>query len=527
MMVKILTGPNGHKYACVNNISIHSKYSPQKESDKFIQRKIQDSPSVIIILGPGLGYLIDSCRLRFPNTKIINIFYNNIFLNSNTSNDESCFLFDGKQDLKYFLKNRLHDLDLEGAAVLEWPASARVFPEISLKANAIVRDVFKELHGNFITIDSFGKRMIRNSILNFLFHSNIRAMNPIDRPLLIAASGPTLEKSISVIKEYANTFFILALPSSVEIMNYYNVQYDAVLFTDPGYYANLHSYSLFSNQSSETLIIKNISSAFSSSILDNPTIFLGSANFFEQPYISYYYNDSKYIVPEIGTVAGTAIEISERFSPPFTIVAGLDLSYLDLLSHARPHTFYTYFLTQNYRKNPFLHTLFNRKHLFTESSNAYSTYTAWFKHKLGKITSPVYRLLPNDVDLPSAVPLDIESLQQVISDYRSPTKEIKKHTGRAMQNISYQDKLIHIKNIISVWLQKLSFFKRNVNFVSFNDFSQDDLILNLLYFINPIKLKQLKTAVRDNTDISREIYYNLLHEGDVFIKSILNWLTNL
>ena len=68
------------KFLCAekNGKNIHSKYNPVREAERFIKASIETIPSLIVLLGAGLGYVQEQAVIRFPGIPVISVFYDDI-----------------------------------------------------------------------------------------------------------------------------------------------------------------------------------------------------------------------------------------------------------------------------------------------------------------------------------------------------------------------------------------------------------------------------------------------------------------
>ena len=522
-MVRKLKGQKGHYYAQVDEIRLHSPYDPFRESERFIRTKITTTPSKILLLGPGLGYLIDTCKKFFPDAGIISIFYHpDFFLWYNESGTIS-YLFENAADFSVFLRKNLHELDLEGLEVIEWPGSSRVFPKISQMVNSIIHNTILELHSNFLTTDAFGKKMVLNRIKNFLFHSNIIDIEKIQNPVVIAASGPSLEKAAPKLLPFRDKYTLLALPSSLELLQNYNIEPDAVVMTDPGFYSRFHAFSLYRNFSSKIPCILSLSSGFSPAVVNNPAQFIGWDPVFELQFLSFYY-DNNHIIPETGTVAGTAYELCMRLTPPAVLYTGLDFSYYDILSHARPHIFYSMFMCNAWKAIPFESTLFSRKINFDDNSNSFSAYSTWFSKKLKHAPDIFYRIFPSIVSIPGFTPIDEKGLQEFFQGYpdkyenlkysQLPVKKIETRTAYVLRQIE----------VISEAIQQI---QNSDNLPTYRELTRNERLFQLLFMLNPIKLKSYKHLSRNSDSSSQQTLSFLLEESKDFFSGIRRWLLSV
>ncbi len=520
-MIKTKIGPKGKRYAIVDNVRLHSPYYPQREADRFVRIHLQSPPAKIILLGPGLGYLIKSLQKLFPSTDIIAVFYEKtFFLNCNDDSIQKHCFIDGNQ-LRLFLHNSLHDIDIEGLSIIEWPECAKAFPDISQSVNSILRNIILELHGNFITTDSFGKKMFLNSLKNFLFHQNIFSIAAVTSPLVVVASGPSLETSLPFLHRERKKCTVLALPSSLDILYFHDFRPDAVLLTDAGYFSKFHTRSLYRLFPPSMPIIKSLSSVFEQQLSNDPTMFIGWNPVFEKPFLDFYHCNN--YIPENGTVAGTAFELGCRYDFPSIFFVGLDFSYKDLLSHARPHPFYRYFLANTRKHSPYHSELFSRYISFCDHSKSFKTYITWFEQASSQTYKNVYRVNPNDIPIHGLVPIAPEDLHTYLQKYPSfdnsfcfEDSPLRPFTERKDFSTQFIDSVVRIVNS----------YKHKAP-LTFRDLYSDKAAFDIFYTLNPIKIKQFKKLSRDNKSEASSVFQLLLDEILVFFDSINTWINSL
>ena len=136
-MLELASSKSGQPTARINGIHLHSPYDPQKEARRFLSESIrQPNPSTILLLGAGLGHLYREATQSFPDAGVVVVFYHEALVASSFSNPPRRMYWHPGQNttLLEFLRSRIHELEAEGLAVLEWPASARAFPQMSLLA---------------------------------------------------------------------------------------------------------------------------------------------------------------------------------------------------------------------------------------------------------------------------------------------------------------------------------------------------------------------------------------------------------
>ena len=75
-MLELSSSKSGQPVARIKGIHLHSPYDPQKEARRFLRESIkQPNPSMILLLGAGLGYLYRETTRIFPDARVVVVFY--------------------------------------------------------------------------------------------------------------------------------------------------------------------------------------------------------------------------------------------------------------------------------------------------------------------------------------------------------------------------------------------------------------------------------------------------------------------
>lgn len=360
----------------LNGKSIHSRYDPAAEANAYIkQQNYLQNPYLFILIGPGLGYLKTSIFELYPEANIFSIHMDKeIFdLSIKTGNN---WVYDSKTSLSSKLSDFIPDFQLLETKILKWIPCTGKFPERTKKIDTIIHQFFLERKGSIFTTGGFGKIWLRNINLNIITKKRVLSVGNLDSPVIITASGPSLNDSIAILKKYRNKFVLAALSSSLTALNNAKILPDFIFHTDPGFWAKEHLKSIENNK---IPVIMPLTSSFHSS-LKNPVILFNQCSYLENLIL----NNTYIKIPSHGTVAGTAYLFFRQLTKNAIIFAGLDLCYNDLQEHVRPHSFDIIFDLKQNRLNGYLNILYNKQHVTGESyksiktNTAFSTYAGWF-----------------------------------------------------------------------------------------------------------------------------------------------------
>lgn len=422
----------------INNKFIHSRYSPEKEADKFLKNNIKH-PQTLLILGAGLGYLFKVLAEQYPHTKIISIPYNKELGDKSLElNPQKRKQWDGICDLSQFIRESINEYNLKGLQVLEWEPVTRHYTDLNKMVQDIIVKRVRLLNGNIMTTRRFGKRWLNNTIRNFLTIESYIKDFTINKPVVIIASGQSLEESITSLKTIRNSVCILSLSSASLALEYYGIKPDMVFSTDPGYYSKLHI------TGNEEIVVMPLTNAKKGRF---HTLLLNQGNFFEEelinrsslPHIS---------IRENGTVAGTALEFALTYSSGKIYLLGQDLQSSDILSHIQPYAFDNLLHKDDKRTNPYYSTMYKR---YINQGLSFKTYRDWFSRTGSLFPDRIKRINKNSTA--------IEFIEDITKEQF--LKEIKTSPSTNHFNYSstevlpYDRRLDIVKKVLEQWIKSL------------------------------------------------------------------------
>ncbi|HAK44837.1 MAG TPA: hypothetical protein DCO79_02800, partial [Spirochaeta sp.] len=331
-MIETEESRDGDLTAKINNNYLHSAYSPRKEAVKFYHNNKLEISRTIILLEPCLNYLSEVIRKNNSSAKIISIYCDQYFYTRDNKKSDFSFCFTANNsDLQFFLSKALNELDIESLKIIEWPPAKKFYSERCLTIKQILTQHIRELHGNITTTSGFGQKYFRNFLKNYLYTDYILSPVRSSKAVLIAGSGPGLKADLDFIKDNRNRITLLSLPSSLHFLQYNGIKPDLIISTDPGYYAALHL-----NGFEDIPVASPLTAAVPFNCLKKGLLAF-SQNYFMEACVN---NPAPALtLPQHGTVAGSALYLSNILTEGPIFISGFDFSYTDLLSHNRPHTF--------------------------------------------------------------------------------------------------------------------------------------------------------------------------------------------
>jgi hypothetical protein len=421
-MIEKFASRSGLPTASVNGILLHSRFDPVKEAEKFILSSLDTTRAsrTIVLLGESFGYLSQAATACFPGSKIIAVCYSSAIL----PDSDTLLVWHPDKNIRIedFFDSALDESDSTGISVAEWPASGTLYPDISKLARKTLAFTLRKLQGNILTTTAMGRLWIRNTFSNFI---NISTVTPTldlrgNKIPVIAGSGPSLERSVNILRNLRKKIRILALPSSLEHLLSHDIVPDIVVMTDPGFYSRLHLAAL---EDAEVTIAMPLSASRGLWGLENAkAFFIAQPFYFEKEILDSIRYDTICLPPQ-GTVAATALMLALRLSKSEIVCTGLDFATDDIITHARPNTFERVLEPLSNRLSPFYNIAYSRvsgpagirigKNGF-RTSNPLLAYAGWFTTLPRAQSERVLQLLPSKAGINTLRGIDESEMNGLI-----------------------------------------------------------------------------------------------------------------
>ena len=439
-MLELFRAKSGDLTASVPGGLLHSRYDPRREAERYLDRALGygsrseqvPRPATVLLLGTGLGYLASVIRNRLPNCHLIAVSaLNALQTEHRPAIDVHVDLSAG--DPAELLSRAMGPADVAGLELLEWEPELRAAPQATEAARTAVRELVVRYNADVATTGFFGRRYIRNAVRTLLFSKSAHTSGPGTKPVCIAASGPSIERSSLWISENRSRIEVWALSSATPALRARGITPDLVVHQDAGYYATLHLAEAAragdtagpSGASEETGASVGAAPAHMSPILMPATAALPPRELRSAPILFHQGTELETelfsalgIEPprtsETGTVAATATLLALARSSGTVYLAGLDLSRDDIRAHATPHAFEPYLSRRESRLRPLYSQLavdaFERSEppqapqgkpgpQRSRQERSLDIYAAWFRNLPERLTRRLRRLSPSPVDI--------------------------------------------------------------------------------------------------------------------------------
>lgn len=333
-MITFAEAKNGDKICIKDSFPLHSSYNPQKEAERFVSTlEVQFEPSWIIITEPALSYAAQFLRLRFTNAKLCAIRFCKDFSDFDKLWDKVFYFEDG--NLKDQLFNFFGEESAGSLFFASWKPSENAFKDVYISVWENIKAYITLSRDVLGTRIYFNKRWNKNAV-KFALYLN-RAINydrKIDKPIVIAASGPSLENIIPHLKTNRKRFFLLAVSSAAKPLIEHEVLPDAVISTDGGWYAQEHLKQLNFN---DIPLFLSSESYLSSKMLQSCAIIPLSYKDGIEALLLEKAGIKALKAERNGTVSGTAAELALQLSDSDIFFCGLDLCSSSGFQHTQPN----------------------------------------------------------------------------------------------------------------------------------------------------------------------------------------------
>ena len=333
--------------------TVDSRYDPLKESIRLCDQ-IDDNTNFIIVLGIASGILIKTILEKRPDIfvlaveaeqKDIDFLMTLKTVNELSQNKRVCFctineLFQKITQLYIpaFYAN-LKVIELRG-----WTTEHNLrVPQI----NEQIQKAVGIVSADFSVQSHFGKLWQHNIISNINLLENTKQINyekldTKNKTALILAAGPTIDKTITQIKNNPNKYFLIATDTAFSILLSYNIIADAVVSLDGQNISTSHFIHSQAFDISKTIFLFDLcanDSAVKKIINEN-----GNVSFFVSghPLADYINQNFEIGLPKLfsgaGTVTISAVDFAIKCGFENIWVTGADFGY----SNGKPYAKGTY-----------------------------------------------------------------------------------------------------------------------------------------------------------------------------------------
>lgn len=234
----------------VGSFYLHSAYDPEKEAKEYVGAELTDPEiNVVVVAGFGLGYLVQAlCQSCNARTRISVIEPRlDLLITALSSRDLTDVLSDeririiAQEDIGQAIKETVAELSPEKLKAWKLIASP---PQMRLHKNYL--QTFVDQLGSAINVQisslttsfNLSELFLRNTLTNL----NIAANSPgvihfkdcwKNRPAVIVAAGPSLNKQLPLLREIQHNILIIAADKTWSILQKAGIKAHIVVAIDP------------------------------------------------------------------------------------------------------------------------------------------------------------------------------------------------------------------------------------------------------------------------------------------------------
>lgn len=377
---------NGEESCSIGKIHIHSSYNPSKEAERFVENlKFDFIPDNIIITEPALSYSQKFLKKKYPESKLYAIRYTKDF--SKYDNLWDKVFYPEEKDFSTTLFNFFGDEGIVSSVFISWkPGESAFYDKYIYTWNEIKKSILKS-RTVLQTRSYFGKKWLKNTLRFCYFSKNYIYIQKGTKPVIVCASGRSLEGCMPFLKKHREKFFLLSVSSALKPLCCNNIIPDLCLSTDGGYWAKCHLGRTLKKHS-VPLALPLEAACFAKDIKESNIIPLSYGDGPAEDLIKDY-NIPATKAERNGTVAGTAVRLAENLTDSKIFVCGLDLKENSGYAHTSPNELENIDALKENR----LFTKETRITPRTFSSASMKIYRDWFINS--NFNNRVYRLSNN------------------------------------------------------------------------------------------------------------------------------------
>ena len=252
--IALETGRKGHLTLCasdkIGNFYLHSLYDPHHESRQIIQKECQDPEiNVVVLIGFGLGYVAEElCQRCDSNTRIIIVEPRSdclaIALASRSldrilTDPRIKFIVDTNTNKAAVKTNNELGLDkLKRWKIIATPAMSRFYQEFLKSYIDHLGACINQRVASFSTSFNSSELFLKHTVANLDVAARSPGVNQFkdcwkNRPAIIVAAGPSLNKQIATLKEFKDHLLIIAVDKTWPILKAAGIEPHVVVAIDP------------------------------------------------------------------------------------------------------------------------------------------------------------------------------------------------------------------------------------------------------------------------------------------------------
>lgn len=395
----------------INNKLLHSKYYPLKDAKIFIESnsKVYENKKHVLVYGIGLGYHIqellkhieDGCNVYvFDADEEVFKIADELGVLEEIKKDNRVEFFIGY--CKKFVNDFYEKLKLVDDILIYTP-SLDVLPDSMEEFKISLKSFYISKMG----MDSFKILAMENYKSNIsVEHKQIedfyKINNFMNKPVIIASSGPSLDRTVKYLNKFKEKAFIFAVGSSLKTLMNNDIVPDMICIIDAD------------------KIIANQLKGFEN--LDVPLCFLSTASkeavtSYKGPKFMFYNepNENNMVIDTGKSVATAALDIAIKGGADPIIFIGQDLAFLDNKSHTNAYAQVHNINVEIAKKKTYKKVIgVNGEMLDTSTNLLY--FKQWIENKILKHRDRTFINCSEGAKIKGTIEMDIEEAYKFVMD---------------------------------------------------------------------------------------------------------------
>jgi hypothetical protein len=332
-------------------LRVHSQRRPAEEARRVVDEALGDRqlPPIVVLLGVGLGYVVDEVLARQPATRLVAIELAPELLSAFCARRDWSPLLTSRQlvmaaapDFRLDLSAWDDDLLAESPLIIVQPVIARARVEALAAAHEAWRQALFERRANAGARRAFSAIYVRHTLANaprLTAEGDVAALDGIgaEVPALICAAGPSLDRLLPEIGRLRSRAMLIAVDTAVRPLAHAGVQPDLVVAIDPTTLNGRHLVDLPRLRSTylvtEASVDPRAVNAFAGRVF-----FARVGRFHPWPWLESH-GALTGQVQVWGSVLTAACQLAIRLGCGPILLAGTDLAYTDGQPYCRQTTF--------------------------------------------------------------------------------------------------------------------------------------------------------------------------------------------
>lgn len=325
-----------------NKTYINSKYDPKREANSFINSFELKDEDTILIFGLGLGYYLDILKSRYSEKKIIivepemDIFIKALEIRNFTEyfKDENIVFIINKDkySIRNIIEHYVENSKVRNIHFTQLPSYSKLYKTYIADVHYQLKNFVKTYKANIYTEIISSNRWVYNNIRNMEF---IKKYNSVDKikdelegvPIVIVSAGPSLDKNMHLLNGLKRKALIVAVGSSVNILEKNNIVPHIIMGID----GNLPESLIFKNVKTDRPLMIYSSTIHYESLLHyrgkKMYITLKDNTFINDILKKLDINTNKFITG--GSVANLALDFAVWMNSSSIVLLGQDLCYTE------------------------------------------------------------------------------------------------------------------------------------------------------------------------------------------------------